>query len=271
MTGRRGRGALIGLVVALALLIGVGLGVRALYRAVTAKSIVSQCVTGNFSVENDQASVASRMVAVVLKRGLPERAAVLAIAAALQESKLRNLSGGDRDSVGILQQRPSQGWGTVEQIMDISYATGKFLDRVVKVPNWQNSDLADTIQAVQISADGSEYAKHEPLAQALADALTGVTPAGLNCTFSSESQEKSSAAEVVAQLTADLPVTAPQINGQTLTVPGASWPTAEWLVGNAQRLGIATVSYAGKKWNPKDGWRTDTSAPSTQVTATVAI
>ena len=137
----------------------------------------------------------------------------------------------------------------------------------MRVQDWQTGDLAETIQAVQISADGSEYAKHEALAQALADALTGTTPAGLNCTFSSESQEKSDATHVATLLSADLPVTTPQISGTTLTVPEASWPTAEWFVANAQRLGIDSVSYAGHKWGLKDGWRPDASASERQVTA----
>ena len=130
------------------------------------------------------------MVGVVLRRKLPERAAVLTLAAALQESKLRNIPSGqgDRDSVGILQQRPSQGWGTAAQISDVHYATGKFLDAVVKLPNWQSDSLATVMQSVQFSADGTAYAQHEQEAQQIADVLTGTNPAGVSCSFGKPSQ-----------------------------------------------------------------------------------
>ena len=73
---------------------------------------------------------------------------------AFRESKLSNLpaGSGDRDSVGVLQQRPSQGWGTEEQLNDVHYATGAFLDALVKVTNWQTRPLTEAVQAVQISA-----------------------------------------------------------------------------------------------------------------------
>ena len=67
-------------------------------------------------------------------RGLPERAVVIALATAQQESRLRNLDYGDRDSLGLFQQRPSQGWGTEAQVQDPVYAAGKFYDGLVKVP-----------------------------------------------------------------------------------------------------------------------------------------
>ena len=115
------------------------------------------------------------MVSVVIRRGLPERAAVLIIAAGLQESKLRNIPAGqgDRDSVGVLQQRPSQGWGTAAQLADVQYATGRFLDALVKLPNWQTDSMAVAIQDVQVSADGRAYAKHEAQATSISNALLG--------------------------------------------------------------------------------------------------
>src|SRR5579885_1993928 len=131
----------------------------------TAKSALTyeHCTVGAYDLDPDQAAVASTMVGVVTRRALPERAAVLALAAGLQESKLRNLppNAGDRDSVGVLQQRPSQGWGTPTQLNDVHYATGAFLDALLKVDGWQTLDLAAAVQAVQRSADGSAYAQHE--------------------------------------------------------------------------------------------------------------
>ncbi len=163
----------------------VAFGVRLLLHTATTSSTANGCVVGQYHVSTDQAAVASTMVGVVITRGLPERAAVLVLAAGLQESKLTNLAtgDGDRDSVGVLQQRPSQGWGTVAQLNDVHFATGAFLDALLKQSDWQTKPLAEAIQTVQISADGDLYAQHEPEAQALADALTGTTLAGISCHF----------------------------------------------------------------------------------------
>ncbi|HEU5270014.1 MAG TPA: hypothetical protein VFU36_08825, partial [Jatrophihabitans sp.] len=229
------------------------------------------CDFGDYDLDLSQARIASTVVGVVLRRKLPERAAVLTLGAALQESKLRNLplGSGDRDSVGILQQRPSQGWGTAAQIANVQYATGKFLDAVVRVPNWQSDSLATVIQAVQFSADGGAYARHEAEAQQIADALTGATVMGVSCSFAKPTAVATPQA-VIQAVTTDLPVSPPQVAGRVVTVPGAGWATAAWFVCNADRLGIDTVRYSGNRWSRAKGWRADTGAPATAVTATLA-
>ena len=100
---------------------------------------------------------AATIAAVGLIRGVPRRALVVALATALQESKLDNLTGGDRDSVGLFQQRPSQGWGTVEQIADPRYAANAFYTALLKVHGWQNMRVTDAAQAVQRSAYPEAY------------------------------------------------------------------------------------------------------------------
>src|SRR5882672_3747646 len=117
------RRGLIATLVVLTVLAAASFGLYVLWQAAQSHSTAQECKAGDYSVATDQASVASTMVGVVIKRDLPERAAVLALAAALQESKLTNLEAGDRDSVGVLQQRPSQGWGSAAQLQDIHYAT----------------------------------------------------------------------------------------------------------------------------------------------------
>jgi len=264
---RRGGVAVVVVVVAVA---AAAFGVRQLWRSAQGSLRSDSCTVASYSVDTGQAAVAATMVSVVVTRNLPERAAVLTLAAGLQESKLRNLApgDGDRDSVGVLQQRPSQGWGTNAQLNDLHYATGKFLDALVKLPNWQTDPLADAIQAVQISADGSAYAKHEALAQALSDALMGVTPAGITCTFR-HATSPATAQAISTQLTGDLPVKPPTVTEKTIAVPQASWTTAAWFVAQAGQLGIKTVSYSGQRWQSGQGWRSDTTAVATQVSATV--
>ena len=136
---------------------------------------------GEGTLELPQAANAATIAAVAHSRGLPDRAVTIALATAMQESKIHNLSGGDRDSVGLFQQRPSQGWGTVEQIGDPVYATNKFLDGLVKVPGYTRLPLTDAAQQVQKSGYPQAYAKHETKATLLASALTGREAASVNC------------------------------------------------------------------------------------------
>jgi cell wall-associated NlpC family hydrolase len=107
---------------------------------------------------------------------LPPRAWVIALATAQQESRLTNLAGGDRDSLGLFQQRPSQGWGTRAQIRNPTYAATKFYRRLVQVPNWQTIPLTEAAQAVQRSGFPNAYAYWEPLATSLVQALVRALP-----------------------------------------------------------------------------------------------
>ncbi|MDN5798122.1 MAG: M23 family metallopeptidase [Intrasporangium sp.] len=107
------------------------------------------------------------IVGIVRARGLPDRAAIIALATALQESRLISLPGGDRDSAGLFQQRPTQGWGTLAQVTDPVYATNKFLDALQKVLGWPLMTVTEAAQKVQKSAFADAYAQHEALATQL--------------------------------------------------------------------------------------------------------
>jgi len=264
------RRTLVAAIVGIAILAACGIGLWALWRAVQSHTVAEECRVGNYTLDPSQASVASTMVGVVITKQVPERAAVLVLAAGLQESKLANIPAGegDRDSVGVLQQRPSQGWGTAAQLHDIHFATRAFLTALLKIDNWQTMDLADAIQAVQISADGSAYARHEGEAQALSDALTGRAPAGITCTFPKPSQV-AAAAKVASLIGKDLPVNKPVAVEPTVKVPGASWTTAAWFVANADRLGIDSVAYSQREWTRAHGWRDNKDAATTAVIATM--
>lgn len=124
---------------------------------------------GNFTAE--QVAIARAAARVADRRKLPSRAKLVILATGFQESGIRNLTYGDRDSIGWLQQRPSQGWGTVAQIMDPAYGAGKFYDALVKVPAWQGMPVTVAAQAVQVSGYPDAYAKWEASARALLAAL----------------------------------------------------------------------------------------------------
>lgn len=126
----------------------------------------------------EQGRNAALMAAISVRRGLPPRAASIAIATSMQESKLLNLAVGDRDSVGLFQQRPSQGWGTRRQLLDPVYATNAFYDALVQVAGYESMPITEAAQAVQRSAYPDAYAQHETAARTLASALTGETRGG---------------------------------------------------------------------------------------------
>jgi len=114
---------------------------------------------------------ARAIVATGIGMHVPARGQVIALATALQESGLRNLTGGDRDSIGLFQQRPSQGWGTPAQLRDPVYAATRFYRALLSVPHWQQLPLTLAAQKVQKSARPRAYARHEQLATALQHAL----------------------------------------------------------------------------------------------------
>ena len=102
---------------------------------------------------------------------------VIAVATAMQESSLTNLDHGPADSLGLFQQRPSQGWGTPRQITNPVYAASQFFRHLLAVPGWQRMPLAQAAQAVQHSAHPSAYAKWQGPAQAVVAHIT--SPAAL--------------------------------------------------------------------------------------------
>jgi hypothetical protein len=129
-------------------------------------------------LSTEQAENATTIAAVGVRRGLPARAVSIALATAYQESKIHNLAHGDRDSLGLFQQRPSMGWGTPEQLQDPFYATNAFYDELEKVDGYHQMRITEAAQAVQRSGYPEAYEDHATDARALASALTGYSPGG---------------------------------------------------------------------------------------------
>jgi hypothetical protein len=138
--------------------------------------VATPCTIAGVTLSAEQLRHAATIADVARARGLPDRAVVIALATAMQESHLRNLDHGDRDSLGLFQQRPSQGWGTPAQVRDPVYAAGRFYDHLVAVPGWQTGRLTDVADAVQRSAFPLAYAKWSDMAGALAAALLSGEP-----------------------------------------------------------------------------------------------
>lgn len=242
----------------------------------------SRCtvVGTSYTFSTEQAANAATIAAAGIRRELPPRAVTIALATSMQESKLINVDYGDRDSLGLFQQRPSQGWGSTAEISDPRYAAGKFYDTLVEVPGWQELPLTEAAQAVQRSGFPEAYARWEPRAQALGEALVGQTPAGLTCEFPEGDQTRqvvgsggltARAGAVLEAFTADVPG-AERVAGRDtmLEVAPANWSSASWLVANAHRLDIEAVSFGGRTWTREDGWKPDQKAPADRVRVDVS-
>ncbi|MET7648434.1 hypothetical protein ABZS83_33390 [Streptomyces sp. NPDC005426] len=252
-----------------------------------------------YRLSAEQAANAATISAVGTTRGMPERAVTIALATALQESGLRNIEHGDRDSLGLFQQRPSQGWGTEKQILDPVYSAGEFYQHLAEVPGYSRLPLTVAAQRVQRSGFPQAYAKHEPDAALLAAALTGRTPAALSCEPPRSTAGAGRMSKVRAALVRSfgkdvLPAEDDGAGGRapaagataagSLAVPvradrrptrgGAprrGWELAHWAVAQAEALGIDEVAYAGRVWGAGSGWRTErTESDTTQVRMRVA-
>jgi hypothetical protein len=143
--------------------------------------VIGETTGVSYTMDPEQLLNASIIADLAMRRALPQQAVIVALATTLQESKLRNLDYGDRDSVGLFQQRPSQGWGPKDKLLDPVYASGKFYDALLKVQGWQSLPVAAAAQAVQRSGFPDAYASWQQRATAMAAALTGSTSGQLTC------------------------------------------------------------------------------------------
>ncbi|MFC7532108.1 hypothetical protein [Actinoplanes sp. GCM10030250] len=238
---------------------------------------------GEVTLDAVQMANAATITAVGVRRGMPEQAVVVALATAFQESKLENLDDGDRDSVGLFQQRPSQGWGTFEEIKDPRYAAGKFYASLKKVKGWQKMRVTDAAQKVQRSAYPEAYEKWADESRVLAAALTGRATGAVECTVRGTPQLRGAeaAAALLESLKLDwgkkLPsaAAAARAAGLTVDVTNANngWRYAHWLVSHASATGLERVRFGGLEWHAPEGkWQpvTDGSGANTvQVAAEV--
>ena len=245
-------------------------------------------------VSAEVAANAATIAAVARSRGLPVRATVIALATAQQESRLRNLDHGDRDSLGLFQQRPSQGWGTPEQVRDPVYATNAFYDALVEVDGYRDLPVTDAAQRVQRSGFPLAYGDHEPEARLVASALTGYTAGGFSCHLrdldpTAESGDDEDASPTAARLLAASRAqvtTAPASvvagtdgKGLEFAVDGEeaeriAWAVAGWAVASAATYDVVEVSVNGSRWSRAEsgrGWRTTaTGVPTGGVQVRVA-
>ena len=259
-SSRRGRIA----VIALAGIILLAAGGYLAFRRVAPLLATSGCEvrTGGqvFRLSPGQAGIAATIAGVARRDALPARAVTIAYATALQESKLQDLHYGDRDSVGVFQQRPSEGWGPTRQLEDPVYATTKFFQALVQVPGYRRLPVYKAAQAVQRSADGGAYIQYQQMAASLALGFTGRDPRSVWCWYAGPAGRRASltaASHGLGHAFGPLPVRAADGPKLTLAVPrpAEGWSVAAWLVSHASRYGIRDVRYGRYEWRAASGAR----------------
>ncbi|SDS74022.1 hypothetical protein SAMN04489860_2249 [Paraoerskovia marina] len=196
-----------------------------------------------------------------VERGLPARAATIGIATGLQESKLVNIDYGDRDSLGLFQQRPSQGWGSEAEILDPVYSTNAFYDVLETIDGYETLDVTDAAQRVQRSAFPLAYAQHETRSRAWASALSGYSEAALTCELAAVENPTGETTALVERIDRDLGDAPREVDGDTVTVDTegfggttardrvrTSWAVAQWAVATAQDTDADAVTVDGHRW-----------------------
>ncbi len=253
---RRSRAAAAAIVLVVALVIGyLAIG----HRMATERATGCLAGSGNdeLSLSVSQAGIAATIAGVASKRAMPSRAVAIAYAAALQESKLSNLPYGDLDSVGVFQQRPSEGWGTKQQIENPVYASSRFLAALAAVPRYLRMPIYAAAQAVQRSADGSAYGQYAGIGTELARAFTGSEPHAVWCSYGAPVGKARLTAAARALTSAYGRVRAKYTHDPSASLavrtPRQGWSVAGWLVSHAANYGIAYVRFRGYEWHATSG------------------
>ncbi|MDA2808139.1 hypothetical protein [Nocardiopsis suaedae] len=219
-------------------------------------------------LEPEQAASAATVGGVAFSRDLPRHAVVVAYATVWQETKFFNIEYGDRDSLGLFQQRPSQEWGHPDQIMDPVYSSNEFYAHLEKVDSYADMPVYEAAQAVQRSADGFAYDQHEDRSRLMARAFTGAEGPAVTCW-----PEQPARTPGESPSPSPSPSAPPDVDGAVAEMkrvfgadPGAlpppgerpqtgdlGWAMALWAVANSEEYGITSVGYEDQRWTAEDG------------------
>jgi hypothetical protein len=200
------------------------------------------------AVDTEQAHYASVIAGVSVRRGLAPRAASIALATAYQESGIRNLDHGDRDSVGLFQQRPSQGWGSEKKLMDPFFATNAFYDALIKIEDWENGDITEIAQQIQISGYPDAYRDHESDARILASVYTGHSRDAIRCLIR---DPRAGDPDGLAKLIRKTYKIKPKRTESVITIKADSadlaWAYGQFALGNADGHGVERVQIGDRQ------------------------
>jgi hypothetical protein len=255
--------------------VALGAGVYAAFRHVPAILGETGCTAGTgraaVALDPQQAQIAATIAGVAHHRGLPPRALTVAYATAMQETHLHDPDYGDLDSVGVFQQRPSQGWGPASKLIDPVYASTRFFQALAQVHGYQRMPVYKAAQAVQHSADGYAYAQYQTLAANLTTAFTGA-PRAVWCWPPGPTTGQAAlapAGRAIVKAFGPLSARRSATNGDAPSLlvqapqPSLGWAVAAWLVTHAGKYKLHEVRYAGFRWPApagRTGWSKDTAA-----------
>lgn len=259
-----------------ALAVGVYLVVRSLGPVIGPVLIGSGCSAAaphqSVLLDTQQASIAATIAGVAHRQSMPRAAVTIAYATAMQESKLHDLTYGDQDSVGVFQQRPSQGWGPARKLENPIYATTKFFRALKAIHGYQAMPVYQAAQAVQRSADGSAYIQYERMAAEMTGAFTGQRGHAVYCWSLGPSPRHPDADAITEGLGSTFGHTTASLArtgaAHTMLVPTGhtklGWEVAFWMVTHAAKYGIHQVRFGGYQWRAAagtKGWIKDAGAP----------
>ena len=284
------------LIVIFALLGGAVYGGFRVYQHYQLAFITPGCQAGTggnaIALDFGQAADAATIADVAVYDHLPVEALTIAYATAIQESKLENLNYGTSDSVGIFQQRPSEGWGSVAELENPVFASQAFFETgpsaLVKVPDYTSLSVSAAAQDVQRSADGSAYQQWADEGAQLATDYT-TQPHMVTCWYNPTTQAASEGVSTRLNLgsaatglegTFGTPRPDGVVTGVTLARSGKSeifnvtsaggWAVANWLVTNASSYGITQVRYHGYEWTAsltETSWQHDSGDAAGSIVA----
>ena len=203
------------------------------------------------SFRPDQMNHASTIVLLAVERDLPARAGTIAIATAIQESKLQNLTYGDRDSVGLFQQRPSQGWGSEDELQDPVYATNAFYDALVEVDGWADMRITEIAQEVQRSGYPEAYADHEHQGRVISSTLAGHSPGGFTCRLDPPTKEgrPDTFVKAVEEQTGETATDDGNVISVSASDSRHAWAVGSWSVAQAKARNVTSVQVGDREWN----------------------
>ena len=246
-----------------------------IYDQLTATTAPDRCTvdnaTASYSLSAEQADNAALIAAAGWAYGFDEAGVTVALATAIQESGLRNLNYGDRDSVGLFQQRTSQGWGTLEQIMDPRYSAAMFFLALAKVEGWETMPVTVAAQTVQRSGFPDAYADHEAEARAWAHALGGLDG---TVTCELNAPEVSSAKAFSDRVALDFGqgnygIDVLGYEGDETTLGVRPSDTSDqtmrrlqaWAIATSPATGVTSADLNGERWQRDGAWQRGASTP----------
>ena len=262
--------------------VALGAGVYVAFRHVPTILGETGCTAGAgrtaVALDSQQAQIAATIAGVAHHHGMPSRALTVAYATAMQETHLHDPDYGDLDSVGVFQQRPSEGWGPAGKLIDPVYASTRFFRALAQVPGYQQLPVYKAAQAVQHSADGQAYEQYQGLAAHLTTAFTGA-PRAVWCWPAGQGKGKAQltpARKAIVKAFGPLPASRSASSGDAPSLlvrapqPSLGWAVAAWLVTHAGKYRLHDVRYAGFRWpapTGHTGWVKDPGGPAGSVTA----